>query len=410
MSAGTASETGDDRIKNYVMMEKIGEGTYGIVYKAKCKATNKIVAIKKIRVDGAEEGVPVTTIREVALLRELKHENIVRLLEVVMPPSKAIYLVFEYMAMDLKKLLDTQPKNKTLNGAVVKKYLGQLVNAILFCHRRRVLHRDLKPENILIDENGGLKVADFGLCRAFTVPVHIFTHEVVTLWYRAPEILMGASRYSTPVDVWSIGCIFFELLTSKTLFRGDSEIDQLFRIFRVLGTPTTDTWPEVTQLPNYKPTFPMWRKNIVAELLPEADCEAVDLLLKMLIYSPRERISAKDAAAHPYLAGSSACNQAPEPYEYPLEHVFAPIALFTGASDRFANPKDVQSLRSRLGENIVFDYEVQQETFMHLDFVVGYDAALMLHEPMISLVQGWNEPLPQLAPPLQTGDFARDQY
>ncbi|KAH8030978.1 hypothetical protein HPB51_012446 [Rhipicephalus microplus] len=256
MSAGTASETGDDRIKNYVMMEKIGEGTYGVVYKAKCKATNKIVAIKKIRVDGAEEGVPVTTIREVALLRELKHENIVRLLEVVMPPSKAIYLIFEYMATDLKKLLDTQPKNKTLNGAIVKKYLGQLVDAILFCHQRRVLHRDLKPENILIDDNGGLKVADFGLCRAFTLPVHIFTHEVVTLWYRAPEILLGASRYSTPVDVWSIECIF-ELLTGKTLFRGDSEIDQLFRIFRVLGTPTTDTWPEVTQLPNYKPTFPM---------------------------------------------------------------------------------------------------------------------------------------------------------
>ncbi|KAL3204475.1 hypothetical protein MRX96_011484 [Rhipicephalus microplus] len=198
-----------------------------------------------------------------------------------------------------------RPKNKTLDGAVVKKYLGQIVDAILFCHRRRVLHRDLKPANVLIDDNGGLKVADFGLCRAFTLPVGIFTHEVVTLWYRAPEILLGASRYSTPVDVWSIGCIFFELLTGKTLFRGDSEIDQLFRIFRVLGTPTVNKWPEVTQLPNYKPTFPVWRKNIVAELLPEVDCEVVDLLQKMLIYSPGERISAKGAAAHPYLAGST---------------------------------------------------------------------------------------------------------
>ncbi|KAH8021518.1 hypothetical protein HPB51_015914 [Rhipicephalus microplus] len=301
----SASETSDDKMKDYVIMEKIGEGTYGVVYKAKCKATNKIVAIKKIRVENGDEGVPATTIREVALLRELKHENIVRLIDVIMPPSKAIHLVFEYMTMDLRKLLDTQAKNKTLDGAVVKKYLGQIVDAILFCHRRRVLHRDLKPANVLIDDNGGLKVADFGLCRAFTLPVGIFTHEVVTLWYRAPEILLGASRYSTPVDVWSIGCIFFELLTGKTLFRGDSEIDQLFRIFRVLGTPTVNKWPEVTQLPNYKPTFPVWRKNIVAELLPEVDCEVVDLLQKMLIYSPGERISAKGAAAHPYLAGST---------------------------------------------------------------------------------------------------------
>ncbi|KAH7958156.1 hypothetical protein HPB51_027860 [Rhipicephalus microplus] len=280
-----ASDTSEDRMKNYVMIEKIGEGTYGVVYKAKCKGTNKIVAIKKIRVDCAEEGVPMTTIREVSLLKELKHENIVRLIEVVISPSNSIYLVFEHMTMDLKKFLDAQPKNKTLMAP-------------------------LSRTNVLIDDKGGLKVADFGLCRAFTLPVRAYTHEVLTLWYRAPEILLGESHYSTPVDVWSIGCIFFELLTGKTLFRGNSEIDQLFRIFRVLGTPTVDTWPEVTQLPNYNPTFPMWRKNIVAELLPEADCEAVDLLLKMLIYSPRERISAKGATAHPYLAGSSDSKQA----------------------------------------------------------------------------------------------------
>ncbi|XP_037502438.2 cyclin-dependent kinase 1, partial [Rhipicephalus sanguineus] len=300
---------------NYVIMEKIGEGTYGVVYKAKCKVNNKIVAMKKIRVEGEEEGVPATTIREVTLLRELTHENIVRLVDVVMTGSKAIHLVFEYMTMDLRKHLDTLPENKIVDGAVVKKYLRQIVDAILFCHRRRVLHRDLKPANLLIDDNGDIKVADFGLCRAFTLPVRVFTHEVVTLWYRAPEILMGASRYSTPVDVWSIGCIFFELLSGKVLFRGDSEIDQLFRIFRVLGTPTVETWPEVTQLPNFKPSFPNWRKNIVAELLPEAESEAVDLLLKMLIYSPRERISAKDAAAHSYLAGSSDPKQAADTAE-----------------------------------------------------------------------------------------------
>ncbi|KAL1436010.1 hypothetical protein MTO96_010767 [Rhipicephalus appendiculatus] len=297
-------------MNNYVIMKKIGEGTYGVVYKAKCKVTDKIVAMKKIRLEGQKEGVPGTTMREVTLLRELTHENIVRLVDVVMTASKTIHLVFEYMTMDLRKHLDTQPDNKTLDAAVVKKYLRQIVDAILFCHRRRVLHRDLKPANILIDDNGDIKVADFGFCRAFRLPVRVYTPEVGTLWYRAPEILMGARRYSTPVDVWSIGCIFYELLTSKVLFPGDSEIDQLFFIFCVLGTPTVDTWPEVKQLPNFKPRFPKWKKNIVAELLPEADSEAVDLLLKMLIYSPRERISAKDAAAHPYLASSSDSKQA----------------------------------------------------------------------------------------------------
>ncbi|XP_037283903.2 cyclin-dependent kinase 1 [Rhipicephalus microplus] len=225
----------------YIIMRKIGEGAYGVVYKARCKTTNKIVAIKKIRVEREDEGIPATTIREVTFLRELRHKNIVRLIDVVMSPLKPICLVFEYMTTDLKTLFDSLPKNKTLEGNVVKKYLGQIVEAIHFCHRRRVLHRDLKPDNVLVDGNGDLKVADFGFCREFTPPVRIFTHKVGTLWYRAPEILMGASRYSTPVDVWSIGCIFFELLTGKTLFRGYSEIDQLFQIFRVLGTPTEET-------------------------------------------------------------------------------------------------------------------------------------------------------------------------
>ncbi|KAL1440584.1 hypothetical protein MTO96_001138 [Rhipicephalus appendiculatus] len=267
--ANTASKTSPERMNNYVIMKNIGEGTYGVVYKEKCQVNNKIVAMKKVRVEGEEEGVPATTIRE-------------------------------YITMDLRKHLDTLPENKTLDGAFVKKYLREIVDAILFCHQRRVLQRDLKPANLLIDDNGDIKVADFGLGRAFTLPVRAFTHGVPTLWYRAPEILMGAGRYSTAVDVWSIGCISFELLSSKVLFRGDSEIDQLFRIFRVPGTPTVHTWPEVTQLPNFKQSFPKWRKNIVAELLPQADSEAVDLLLKMLIYSPRERISAKGAAAQAY--------------------------------------------------------------------------------------------------------------
>ncbi|KAH8020233.1 hypothetical protein HPB51_025437 [Rhipicephalus microplus] len=194
-------------MKNYVILEKLCEGAYGAVYKAQCKATNEVVAIKKIRVEDGDEGIPATTIREVALLRELKHENIVRLIEVLMPPSKAVHLVFEYMTMDLRALLDSHAKKRPLDDAVVKKYLGQIVAAILFCHKRRFLRRDFKPANVLVDGNGDLKVADFGFSRAFTPPVRSFTSKVGTLWYRAPEMLLGASSYSTPVDVWSIGIL-----------------------------------------------------------------------------------------------------------------------------------------------------------------------------------------------------------
>ncbi|KAK8762927.1 hypothetical protein V5799_034464 [Amblyomma americanum] len=287
-------------MENYAKMEKIGEGTYGVVYKAKDKRDGKIVALKKIRLDSEDEGVPPTTIREISVLKELKHKHIVGLEEVIMDGSDKIYLVFEYLSMDLKKYLDGFDKHKQLDKGLVKSYMRQIFEAILFCHQRRVLHRDLKPQNLLIDGKGTIKVADFGLARAFGLPVRVYTHEVVTLWYRAPEVLLGAQRYSTPVDIWSIGCIFVEMVTRKPLFHGDSEIDQLFRIFRTLGTPTEQSWPNVTKLPDYKPSFPSWKENILASLLPEMDGEALDLLKKTLVYNPGDRITARAALEHKY--------------------------------------------------------------------------------------------------------------
>jgi serine/threonine protein kinase len=163
--------------------------------------------------------------------------------------------------------------------------------------------QDLKPQNLLIDRQGTLKLADFGLARAFGLPVRTFTHEVVTLWYRAPEILMGGRQYSTPVDIWSIACIFCEMITQKPLFPGDSEIDQLFRIFRQLGTPTEEVWPGVTSLADYKPSFPQWAPQPLTKTIKElknADPQAMDLLMKMLVYEPSKRISAREALKHPY--------------------------------------------------------------------------------------------------------------
>ncbi|XP_012260508.1 cyclin-dependent kinase 2 [Athalia rosae] len=285
---------------NFVKIEKIGEGTYGVVYKAKDKLTGKLVALKKIRLETESEGVPSTAIREISLLKELAHPNVVQLLDVV-HCDKKLYLVFEFLQQDLKKLLDSTKAG--LEDAIVKSYLHQLLKGIAFCHVHRVLHRDLKPQNLLIDREGYIKLADFGLARAFGVPVRTFTHEVVTLWYRAPEILLGTKFYSTAVDVWSLGCIFAEMAMRKALFPGDSEIDQLFRIFRTLGTPDETTWPGVSQLPDYKSMFPRWDARSLNEVVPAFDNDARDLFLKLLIYDPSKRITARMALTHPYFKG-----------------------------------------------------------------------------------------------------------
>lgn len=286
-------------MENYAKIEKIGEGTYGVVYKGRNKKTGEIVALKKIRMESEEEGVPSTTIREISLLKELDHPNIVKLTDVLMQEQK-LYLVFEFLKMDLKKYMDTFRSGTMIDPELVKSYTYQIIQGIVYCHKRRILHRDLKPQNLLIDQNGCIKLADFGLARAFGIPVRVYTHEVVTLWYRAPEVLLGSPRYSTPVDVWSIGCIMAEMFTKRPLFHGDSEIDQLFRIFRTMGTPNEDTWPGVTSLPDYKHTFPKWSGNNLQSSVKNLDTLGLKLLKEMLIYNPAERMPAKAALNHPY--------------------------------------------------------------------------------------------------------------
>jgi serine/threonine protein kinase len=284
-------------LAKYQKLEKLGEGTYGVVYKARERTTSQLVALKKMRLDGEDEGVPSTAIREISLLRELRQSNIVRLLDVIHSTNK-LYLVFEYLDQDLKRYMDSV--RDPMSTALIKSYLYQLLRGVAYCHARRVLHRDLKPQNLLIDKHGALKLADFGLARAFGIPLRPYTHEVVTLWYRAPEILLGSKNYSTPVDIWSIGCIFVEMLTKRPLFPGDSEIDELFRIFRTLGTPDETLWPGVSKLPDYKPTnFPHWNAQPLSSIVT-LDPLGLDLLGKMLTYEPSRRVSAKEALSHPY--------------------------------------------------------------------------------------------------------------
>ena len=233
------------QLEKYEKIEKVGEGTYGVVYKCLIKGTDDIIALKKIRLENEDEGIPSTSIREISFLKQLRHPNIVYLMDLI-HGEKKLYLVFEFMEHDLKKFLDMN--SAPLPPDLVKNYLYQILIAINFCHSKRILHRDLKPQNLLIDKNGIIKLADFGLARSFGIPIKTLTHEILTLWYRAPEILLGQKEYSTPVDIWSIGLIFYEMAHKRPLFSGDCEIDQIFKIFQMFGTPNENTWPGVTKL------------------------------------------------------------------------------------------------------------------------------------------------------------------
>lgn len=281
-------------------LEKIGEGTYGVVYRGLWKDTNRVIAIKKIRLEHEEEGVPSTAIREISILKELHHPNVVKL-EEVMYDNKRLFLVFEYLELDLKRYMDTTPtlmQDKNL----IKLYTYQMLSGIAYCHVHRVLHRDLKPQNILLNASlQQLKLADFGLARAFGLPVRAYTHEVVTLWYRAPEILLGGKHYSTPVDIWAIGCIFAEMVNGRPLFPGDSEIDEIFKIFNSLGTPNEQIWPGMMRdCPDFKTDFPQWHPKPFSQLVPRLCEQGLDLLSKMLVYDPAKRITAREAINHPY--------------------------------------------------------------------------------------------------------------
>ncbi|MEW5303981.1 MAG: hypothetical protein WDW36_006624 [Sanguina aurantia] len=290
----------------YEKLEKVGEGTYGKVYKAKDINTGKLVALKKCRLEMEEEGVPSTTLREVSLLQMLSESNhVVKLLSVEHTEENnkpCLYLVFEYLSTDLKKWMDKTGKGPSnpLGKQVVKNLVYQLVKGLAHCHKHGVLHRDLKPQNLLVDDsNLCLKIADLGLGRHFSIPLKSYTHEIVTLWYRAPEVLLGSTHYSTPVDIWSVGCIFAELVRKAPLFPGDSELQQLLHIFKLLGTPTEENWQGVTKLRDWH-EWPQWQAQDLTRIFPNLEPEGIELMQMMMEYDPARRISAKEALRHAY--------------------------------------------------------------------------------------------------------------
>ncbi|ODV94973.1 hypothetical protein PACTADRAFT_50809 [Pachysolen tannophilus NRRL Y-2460] len=284
----------------FQQLEKLGEGTYATVYKGRNRGTGQLVAMKEISLD-SEEGTPSTAIREISLMKELKHENVVTLYDVIHTENK-LTLVFEYMDQDLKQYMDSSGYNNSgaLDPQIVKSLMFQLLRGIMFCHDNRVLHRDLKPQNLLLNNKGELKLGDFGLARAFGIPVNTFSNEVVTLWYRAPDVLMGSRNYSTSIDMWSAGCILAEMFTGKPLFPGNSNDDQLLKIFRIMGTPNERTWPGVSQYPNFKNNFNVFIPQDLRSIIPGIDPLALNLLQGLLQMRPEARISARQALQHPW--------------------------------------------------------------------------------------------------------------
>lgn len=288
----------------FTKFENIGSGAYGVVYRARDRRDHSIVALKKIKLNSAdtdEDGVPSSSLREIGLLKDLKHPNVLRLLDVQICET-SLYLVFEHLDLDLKKLLDKHRNG--LPSLLVKSYMWQLLQGLAYCHAHRVLHRDLKLQNLLVDRKGNIKLADFGLARSIGLPVRTYTHEVVTLWYRSPELLLKTTHYGPSVDIWSLGCIFAEMQTNHILFPGDSEIDQLYRIFRTLGTPDETTWPGFRDMAEYR-SFAKFKGRGLGSYIGNSDPFAVDLLSKFLIYNPATRISAKQALLHEYLIGAA---------------------------------------------------------------------------------------------------------
>ncbi|XP_055383792.1 cyclin-dependent kinase 14 [Condylostylus longicornis] len=286
----------------YIKLEQLGEGSYATVFKGYSNLTHQVVALKEIRLQ-EEEGAPFTAIREASLLKELKHANIVTLHDIV-HTRETLTFVFEYVNTDLSQYMEKHPGG--LDFRNVRLFLFQLLRGLSYCHKRRVLHRDVKPQNLLISEIGELKLADFGLARAKSVPSHTYSHEVVTLWYRPPDVLLGSTEYSTSLDMWGVGCIFVEMVTGMPTFPGIRDTyDQLDKIFKLLGTPTEDTWPGSTHLPGYKPhKLGFYRPRKLGHSFPRLYdiVEGEAIASAFLQLNPEQRLGADEALRHPYFA------------------------------------------------------------------------------------------------------------
>ncbi|XP_013412148.1 cyclin-dependent kinase 11B-like [Lingula anatina] len=292
-------------VEEFHCLNRIEEGTYGVVYRARDKKKDEIVALKRLKMEKEKEGFPITSIREINTILKAQHMNIVTVREIVVGSNMdKIYIVMDYVEHDLKSLMESM-KQPFIMGEV-KTLMLQLLRGVAHLHDNWIIHRDLKTSNLLLSHKGILKIGDFGLAREYGSPLRAYTSVVVTLWYRAPELLLGIKQYSTPIDMWSVGCIFGELLTMKPIFPGKSETDELQRIFKDLGTPNERVWEGVTELPHWKKyTFANYPFNSIKNRFGSYLSETgFHLLNKFLAYDPKKRITAEEALKHEFFQES----------------------------------------------------------------------------------------------------------
>ncbi|KAF2852796.1 kinase-like protein [Plenodomus tracheiphilus IPT5] len=289
---------------NFETLNHIEEGSYGWVSRARSITTGEIVALKKVKMDYNQDGFPISALREISILQKARHANIVDLKEILAGDDpQECTLVMEFLEHDLKTLQEDM--SEPFLASEVKTLLKQLTGAVGFLHENFILHRDLKTSNILLNNRGHLKLADFGMARYIPPPSAPLTQLVVTLWYRAPELLLGTTTYDTSIDMWSLGCIFGELCIKEPLLPGKNEVDQLSLIFSLVGLPSEKTWPAFYRLPNarsLKLPREQTRPNpgFNRAKFPFLTASGIELLSTLLSLNPNHRPSAKEVLAHPY--------------------------------------------------------------------------------------------------------------
>ena len=278
----------------YDKVKYLGSGAYGEVWQCLDKETSAAVAVKTIKIINQGEGINFTALREIMLLQELKHPNIILLSDIFLKNAN-IHLVLELAEFDLSNKIP----NLRNTEDIAKGLLKQLLEGLSFMHDNSVLHRDLKPGNLLITRRGELKITDFGTAKIICDTEGPRSSGICSLWYQSPELLFGTKHYGKAMDIWSVGCIFAELLNKKILFMGLTPIDQLTKIFDTLGTPDEEEWPGVNYLPLYMPFAPSPKMSF-SKAFPDCSDSARDLLQKMLEFCPAKRITAEQALQHEY--------------------------------------------------------------------------------------------------------------